>query len=341
MKVEPFELRKSFGEIRVIPESLDDLWHLEHLVRPGDLVYATTFRSPEAATDKIRPEKLEKRPVRLGVRVEKVEFHRNANRLRISGLIEEGVDAGFYHSINIDTGYDLSIIRKWNERDLERLSRAEKAGTGVTVHILSLEEGEAELFRIRQFGPEKVAECIAGSGKREGGGRSAFFGTVAGILDETTGPVVIAGPGFVKDEFFEFLKTTHPQVAERSIRAETRRIGRGAVQDAIAQGVLQRITEDLQLEREVKYMEEFLRRIGTDGTAAYGIAEVERSIEWGATKTILVTDTMLRTGGVEELLERAEGMGAEIVVFSTDFDPGAQLESLGGIAALLRFAIEK
>ena len=341
MKVEPFALRKSFGEIRVTPESLDDLWHLEHLIRPGDLVYATTFRSPETATDKIRPEKMEKRPVRLGVRVEKVEFHRNANRLRISGIIEEGVDAGFYHSINIDTGYDLSIIKKWNERDLERLGRAEKAGTGATVHILSLEEGEAELFRIRQFGPEKVAECIAGSGKREGGGRSVFFGMVAGLLEGTTGPVIIAGPGFVKDEFFEFLKASYPEIAERSIRAETRRIGRGAVQDAISQGVLQRITEDLQLEREIRYMEELLRRIGTDGTAAYGTGEVERSIEWGATKTVLVTDTMLRTGGVEELLERAEGMGADIIVFSTDFDPGAQLEALGGIAALLRFAIEK
>ena len=74
MKAEYGELRGGYGEIRLFPESIDDLWHLQHLIGPGDLVFATTFRSVEAATDKIRPEKVEKRPVRLGVRIGRVEF---------------------------------------------------------------------------------------------------------------------------------------------------------------------------------------------------------------------------------------------------------------------------
>jgi protein pelota len=74
MKAEYGELKNGYGEIRLFPESIDDLWHLRHLIGTGDLVFATTFRSVDAATDKIRPEKVEKRPVRLGVRVERVEF---------------------------------------------------------------------------------------------------------------------------------------------------------------------------------------------------------------------------------------------------------------------------
>ena len=69
MKVEYGDLRDNSGEIRLLPESIDDLWHLEHLISPGDLVFATTFRSVETATDRILPEKVEKRPVRLGIRV--------------------------------------------------------------------------------------------------------------------------------------------------------------------------------------------------------------------------------------------------------------------------------
>ncbi|HNL87360.1 MAG TPA: mRNA surveillance protein Pelota, partial [Methanoregulaceae archaeon] len=45
MKAEEGELQRGFGEIRLFPESLDDLWHLEHLIGPGDLVFATTLRS--------------------------------------------------------------------------------------------------------------------------------------------------------------------------------------------------------------------------------------------------------------------------------------------------------
>lgn len=71
MKADFGELRDNTGEIRLLPESIDDLWHLQHLIAPGDMVFATTFRSVETATDKIRPEKIEKRPVRLGIRAEK------------------------------------------------------------------------------------------------------------------------------------------------------------------------------------------------------------------------------------------------------------------------------
>ena len=54
MKVEFGEIRCNFGEIRLLPENIDDLWHLQHLIAPGDLVFATTFRSVDSATDKIR-----------------------------------------------------------------------------------------------------------------------------------------------------------------------------------------------------------------------------------------------------------------------------------------------
>jgi len=67
MKAEFCEMQRSFGEIRLFPDSVDDLWHLSHLVGPGDLVFATTLRTIDSSQDKIRPEKLEKKPVRLGI----------------------------------------------------------------------------------------------------------------------------------------------------------------------------------------------------------------------------------------------------------------------------------
>ena len=75
MRVLRKDLRGDVGEITLLPESLDDLWHLQHLIERGDLVFALTHRKVPAIADKARPEKLERRAVRLGIRVEDIEFH--------------------------------------------------------------------------------------------------------------------------------------------------------------------------------------------------------------------------------------------------------------------------
>lgn len=341
MKAEYCEMQRSFGEIRLFPESVDDLWHLSHLVGPGDLVFATTLRTVDSAQDKLRPEKLEKRPVRLGIRVERVELHTFSNRLRISGTIEHGMDSGSYHTFNTEPGYELSVIKRWRPRDLERIDRAVKASIHELVHVLTIEEGEAELFRMRQYGPEGVVTVTMGSGKGgDADTRPAFFARVADQLAELKGPLVIAGPGFIKDDFARFLRSKLPDVAERMLVAETRRIGAGAVQEVIGQGILERIHEDVQLGSEVRAMEELLTRISKDLPAAYGRGEVQKAIEYGAAEEVLVSDSLLRDEGIVHLLDRAELQNARIVVLSTVFEPGKQLEALGGVAALLRYRIQ-
>ncbi len=341
MKAEQGELQRSYGEIRLFPESLDDLWHLSHLVGPGDLVFATTLRTAEVPQDKARPEKAEKRPVRLGIRVGKVEFHRTSNRLRIFGVIEQGVDAGSHHTLNVEPGYEISVIRRWRPADLERIARAVRASFADAVHILTIEEGDAELFRMRQFGPEGVITVTSGSGKESGkSSRTEFFERVASHLASITGPLVIAGPGFIKDDFVSFLKSSGTGILDKAIIVETRRTGTGAVQEVIGLGTLDRIQEDLQLGHEVRLMNELLERIARELPVAYGRAEVRRAIDYGACERLLVADSLIHDEAILHLMDRADLSNARIVVFSSAFDPGRQLEGLGGIAALLRFRIE-
>jgi protein pelota len=340
MKAEYGELKDNLGEIRLFPESIDDLWHLRHLIAPGDLVFATTFRSVESATDKLRPEKVEKRPVRLGIRAEKVEFSEHGVRLRITGVIEHGIDCGAYHTINVETGYEISVIRQWRPVDLERIERAVKSSVFGVIHILTLEEGEAELFRLRQYGPESVITVTTGSGKGgETDNRAAFFDAVIKSIADISGPFVVAGPGFIKDDFVRFAKNKNCVPAGRAIVVETRRIGRGAVQDVIGAGTLEKLIGDIQLSREVRLMDDVLLRIAQDGAVAYGKKQVETAIDYGAVDEVLLADTLLRDPSMVPLLENSERMQAKIVVLSTEFEPGERLVALGGIAALLRYKL--
>jgi protein pelota len=340
MKAEYGELQKSYGEIRLFPENIDDIWHLDHLICPGDQVFATTFRTVDVASDKIRPEKAEKKPVRLGIHVEKVEFHRYANRLRVTGTIEHGPDTGAYHTLNIEPGYEISVIRCWSRRDLERIERAVKASVYDVLHILIIEEGEAELFRVRQYGPEPVITITMGSGKgAEVNNRVAFFDMVYEQVSVITGPLIVAGPGFIKDDFMKFFRGRDGEKAAQAVVVETRRGGAGAVQEVIGLGTLEKLVGDLQLAREVNLMDEFLKGISKDEPVAYGREDVKNAADCGAVEQVLVADTMIHDPDIVALIEETERVNAGVVVFSTSFEPGKKLEALGGIAAILRYRI--
>jgi acylaminoacyl-peptidase len=47
------------GKVKVKAETLDDLWHLYHIIDPGDTVYAKTLRKQAQRTDSLRAEKVE------------------------------------------------------------------------------------------------------------------------------------------------------------------------------------------------------------------------------------------------------------------------------------------
>ena len=342
MKAEIGELQRSFGEINLFPENSDDLWHLSHLITPGSLVFATTLRSVEGAQDKIRPEKQEKRPVRLGIRVQECEFHEYAVRLRVFGIIEHGVDIGSHHTLNLEPGYEVNVVRSWSQSDLDRIDRAVKGVSSDSVQILAIEEGEAELYRVHSFGPKLIYTHSSGSGKEATGmgtSRNDFYDGIISTVSTLEGPLVIAGPGFIKEDFASRLRSVLSDRKSPVLIIETRRSGRGAVQEVIGQGILEKLIGDLQLSREVRHMEELMTRIAKSQPVAYGFDEVLFAVQSGAVETLLVSDSLLREERFVALINEAEQMRSSVVVLSTKFEPGERLLALGGTAALLRYAL--
>jgi protein pelota len=157
LRIVKYQLRDLEGEIAVVPESLDDLWHLKYVLERGDLIYAYTTRKIDLPMDKLRPEKAEKRPVRLGVRLENIELHKFANRLRLHGVIEQGVDIGSYHTINIEPYVELSIIKKWKKDQIERLNEAVRTSNQPKIAIITIEDGEATFGLVKQYTVEEIA----------------------------------------------------------------------------------------------------------------------------------------------------------------------------------------
>ncbi len=329
------------GEIKLIPENLDDLWHLKFIIEPGDVVFALTKRVRESS-DKLRSDK-EKVTVRLGIEVEKVEFHKFANRLRITGRIVAGIEDSGYHTINIPVGKELSIIKEeWKEEQLKRIREAEDASKKPEIIIVTIEEGEAVIGVVRQWGVEEISNVRMSYGK-ESSQRIEFFAEILRQLESIDFKyLVIAGPGFAKEDFAQFVKDKKPDW--NVVTCDASAIGTRGFLEVLKRGILNRIVGEIRLAEEAEYIDVLLERIAKDDRVAYGLEEVKKAYDYGAIEVLLIADEFLREQrekwNIDEFMRNVEAMKGKVVIMSTEFEPGQRLMSLGGIAALLRFSID-
>ena len=334
------------GEIRLKIQNADDLWHLHNLLEPGDLVRAYTYRREEAATDKLRPERGEKVLVKLGIRVEQTEYQDFSDRLRITGVIEEGPqDLGRHHTLNIGVDDDLTIVKNvWREHHLRRIQEAIDATERPQVTVLSIDDEEALLAEIRQMGIREVATIRAGHhGKMFPGAetRVAYFEEILSKLAsmEIGSALLVVGPGFEREEFAKFVRERNPELAAKIRLHGTSQAGMAGIQEAMKAGLGAKVLEETRVAQETRLVERLLEEIARGRLYAYGPEEVRGAVEASAVETLLVTDVRVKDLAIEQLMREVEAARGHVVIVSSRHEAGKKLEGLGGIAGLLRFPI--
>jgi protein pelota len=340
------------GMLHLRIDSLDDLWTLRNLVARGDRVTADTQRTAESTGDKVREAKMEKRGMRLGVRVDSVEWHDFDDHLRVLGPIESGPqDHGRFHTLVLRAdGMDCIIekrggLQPWH---LRQVDQAVAATASPQVLLLAIDDSEAQFGTLTSYGVRLLGSLpSAGQGKRHEGATAAkqqFYGEVAKSVQafrpDAKVPLVVVGPGWWREEFLEFLRTRSAAAAAGAMTEGTSQGGRNGLHEALRRGLLERVARDHRVGRETALVEEFLARVAKgDGTAAYGPVDVERAVLAGAAESVLVSDRLVRDGKADAALAQAESSRSTVHVLSSSHEAGAQLDKMGGLAALLRFPL--
>ncbi len=333
------------GEIRLKIENPDDLWHLHNLVDTGDLVRAFTYRREEAATDKLRPERGEKVRVKLGIRVDRVEYQDFSDRLRISGVIQEGPqDLGRHHTLIVGVDDDLTVVKEWREHHLRRIREAIDATEKPLVTVLAIDDEEALIAEVRQMGIREVAVIRAQrQGKMYPGtdNRSTYFGEVLGKVStmHLGMALLVVGPGFEREEFARFVRERNPELGGRIHLHGTSQAGVPGIQEAMKAGLGAKILEETRVAQETRLVERLLEEIAKGGLFAYGPEEVRTAVEAGAVETLLVTDARVKDLAVEDLMRRVEAARGRVVIVGSRHEAGKKLEGLGGLGGILRFPI--
>lgn len=333
------------GKVKLAVDTLEDFWHLSNLVSPGDAVHATTFRRV-GMKESQRADRAEKKKVKVKLRMETVEFDRNANRLRLFGIIESGtpedlIDFGSHHTINLELGDTIIIEKEWRQYQLNLLKEAERKRPKIV--ILSIDKGEAIFGLVKDYGVEyaNLNEVIPGKdaeNKEIETAETKFYTDVLKALDRYDFErCILCGAGFYKDDFWKYIQGK--PIAEKCLLEHTGSGGENAIAEVLKRGVLHRLVAESKLAEEAELVESLLAEIGKDGKATYGLAKI-RSLPAGAIKSLLITDVLVRTENMDDLLRRVENSDGKVHIISVEHESGKQLGSLGGIAAITRYRVE-
>jgi protein pelota len=335
-------------KLKLFVDTPDDLWHLYNVIGRGDRVGALSARREETGRDKLRQERGEKRKMWLEIDVEEVEFSEFSDRLRVSGPIREGPqDLGSYHTLNIETGIELSISKEeWQDHQIDIVREAISATTRPLLTFVAIDDEEATLATLHHHGVKWVADIPAHvSGKdyeTRGGGTDNYFGDVLAMLAQVKkdGPVVICGSGFTRDAFVRFGRERRPELFENYHSEGTGQSGMTGIYEMMKRDIVSRVISESRVGQETAQVEELLSEIAKDGKCAYGMNEVRGALEQGAVVMLLVTDELMRKGQAEKLFRMAKRTNAKYMIISTAHEAGKKLSHLGGAGALLRYKLQ-
>ena len=356
------------SEVKLVAEEGEDLWHAFNLIRVGDRVTATTFRkvTRESGTGS----ESERVKLRVTIRVENIEYDADGQQIRLKGrnLTEnEHIKLGAYHSLELELQRAFTLAKdEWDGIDLERIRQCTDPTLSADLAVLLIAEGIATLClvgtsctltkaRIEGNLPRKRGAAAAGYEKALETFHSKVLNALLRHVDwSIVKCVVIAGPGFAKEGFKEYL---HLEAQRRELKewlsnrskiilAPASSAYKHSLKEVLASPSVASQIKNTKAALEVSTLSDFMTMLGTEPARAfYGPAHVKAAHELGGIETLLISDALFRTANpvarkkYAALAEEVEAGGGKAVVFSGAHAVGEQLTQLSGIAAILRFPL--
>ncbi|XP_048583189.1 protein pelota homolog [Nematostella vectensis] len=355
------------GHITMIPEQAEDMWHAYNLIAVGDRLRATTIRrvQTESATGSTSSSKVR---TMLTVAVEAVDFDTQACTLRVKGRnCEENqyVKMGAYHTIDLELNRKFTLVKHfWDSIALERVDMACDPTQHADLAAIILHEGLCHICLVTScmtIVRAKIEINIPRKRKNfcsqhDKGLLKFYDAIIQGVLRHINFDVVkcvlVGSPGFVKDQFCEYMFQQATKMDWKVILDNKSKFlmvhassgHKHALKEILSDPAIASRLADTKASSEVKALDTFYNMLQNEPERAYyGINHVEKANEAMGIETLLVTDELFRSSDIPtrkryvNLVESVKENGGEVKVFSSLHVSGEQLGQLSGVAATLRF----
>ncbi|XP_036802572.1 protein pelota homolog isoform X2 [Oncorhynchus mykiss] len=352
-----------------MPEEAEDMWHTYNLLQIGDSLMASTIRKvqTESSTGSVGSSRVR---TTLCLCVDTIDFDSQACQLRVKGTnIQENqyVKMGAYHTIELELNRKFTLAKKiWDSVVLDRIEQACDPTQKADVAAVVMQEGLANLVLVtpamtllRAKVEVTIPRKRRGSCTQHEKALDRFYEAVMqGILRHINFDVVkcilVASPGFVKDQFMSYLFREAVRQDSKILLENRPKFmlvhsssgHKYSLKEILCDPAVTARLSDTKAAGEVKALEDFYKMLKHEPDRAfYGLAHVEKASEALAIDILLISDKLFRHQDVAtrsryvRLVDNVRDNGGTVRIFSSLHVSGEQLTQLSGVAAILRFPI--
>ena len=356
------------GRIDLIIDNTEDLWALYNIMAVGDFIKLATFRKVQHETgSKVSSTK---KKIIITLRIEEIEYSPEAIRFKGKNVSQnEYIAIGQYQTDEIGINSFFSLYKSyWDDIHLETLKNATDVTVTSEVAAILMEDGIANLFYIsnkQTVTKGKITQSIPK--KRNGStqhkkGQENFFEKILNQLVkqinfENTKVLIIASPGFTKDDFKKFMEekiesnakewTNLKNNLNKIIYTHSSSGFKHSLEEILSKPDIKRLIKDTKCVDDCAIMERFNEILGTDmdkiffGIKAFNIAYEKKAID-----TLIITDGYLRKLPAltrKELNEKIKDLKSikSVYQFSSLHTTGEKIDEFGGICGILKYIVQE
>lgn len=208
------------GQVTLVPEEPEDMWHTYNLVQVGDSLRASTIRKvqTESSTGSVGSNRVR---TTLTLCVEAIDFDSQACQLRVKGTnIQENeyVKMGAYHTIELEPNRQFTLAKKqWDSVVLERIEQACDPAWSADVAAVVMQEGLAHVCLVtpsmtltRAKVEVNIPRKRKGNCAQHDRALERFYEQVVQAIQrhinfDVVKCVLVASPGFVREQFCDYM----------------------------------------------------------------------------------------------------------------------------------------
>ena len=341
-------------------EEDEDIWHLYNLVVPGDRVKGTTTRKIAIERGGSSVES-ERKTFTINLLIEKAEYDAVSASIRYAGKNcgeSEYVRMGQHHTMSVTVGDQLTICKaEWDSASKDVLTEALDISRRASVIVVLMDAGVTNMYMLTSVLMKDLAKVIVHVPKRKSASSGhdkamqKFFEQTArsmqsNIRFDVVSCIVVAGPGFVKDDFMKYLlaKPEMQQFSKLFLVAHASGAFKHCIKELLDNPEVRGKIQSTSATAHALCLTQFYVTLKDDpDRACYGPGPVCEAAQMGAISEMMLTDKLVRTAGVIDrrkyvtACDLVRASGGIVHIVSEQHVTGEQLTQLSGIAALLRY----
>ncbi|KAM0675894.1 Translation factor pelota [Gurleya vavrai] len=326
------------GFLDLIPESNDDIYTLYNIIEQKDMIKSKTQRKVLIANNT-----QQKVTVLLEIIVESVSVDLEAGFLFIKGKTihdYEHIRKGSYHTIEISLNHRFSIFKnEWTELSIQNIKKINNNEKGLLfIYITTKEFSFCEVS----------AYAIKIKDKKEYKGKNfkeiLKYSDI--LMQNEYSLIILAFSNNIDKEFEKQFKNTYKKLENKictvKIDCASKNIYK-IIEETISDPETNKKFLNIQFLADINEFTIFEKNMLKNNLICIGIKEVEEAIDYGAIKSIIVTNELFKSFDpetrkkIEKLCKSIKNLGGKIFIIPIMHNAGEKLQTMGGIVGNLKF----